>query len=142
MFFTENNEPERDIPRELLEYSETHHDESEAVINIALLIMHCDENITNSEIDLLDRIISITKFDKDSIVAQHICIARLKILDVLQSSEQTKEFIERCVMEIKTPVIKHSLVKMAELIANSDNDYSAEEQEIITYLSEMINLHH
>jgi hypothetical protein len=131
-----------DTLRELFEISKINHDESEAVIKIALLVMHCNENITNSEVDLINRIIDITKFDKDTKVAQLVATSRLEIMEILHDPEQIKEFIDGCVMKIHTPVIKHSLVKMAEIIANSDNDYSIEEKELINYLSNTINRYH
>ena len=87
----------------------------------------------------MDRIISITKFDKDSAIAQRICEIRLDIIDIIHSEKQTKEFIDRCVLQIETPVIKHSLIQMAMLIAKSDNEYSAEEQKIIAYLTKAIS---
>ena len=138
MVFFKHDKPHLDVARELFDYSKKHHDESEAIIKLALLIMHCDENITNSEIELLNRIIDITKFDKDSVIAQRISAARLEILDVLKDQKLTRKFIDNCVAEIKTPVIQHSLIKMAEIIAYSDEDYSIEEDEIIRYLSDAI----
>ena len=48
MVFFKHDKPHLDVARELFDYSKKHHDESEAIIKLALLIMHCDENITNS----------------------------------------------------------------------------------------------
>lgn len=109
------------------------------MIKIALLIMHCDENITNSEVEMVNRIIDMEKYDKDTKMAELVSTSRLEILDILHKPEKLKEFINGCVMKINTPVLKQSMVKMAETIANSDNDYSHEEKAIINYLSNSIN---
>ena len=131
-----------DVVKELFEYSKIHHIESEAVIKIALLIMHCDKNIINSEVKLLDRIIFISKFDDDDKVAQLVSKSRLEIIEYLNQPDTLKKYINDCVIKIKTPVIKNSLIKMTELIANSDKDYSNDEKEIINYLADSIKLNH
>lgn len=131
-----------DVVKKLFEYSKLHHEESEAVIKVALLVMHCDGNIINSEIELLDRIIFISKFDNDDKVAQLVSKSRLEIIEYLNQPDKLKKYIDDCVINIKTPVIKNSLIKMADLIANSDNDYSNNEENIVNYLSESIKLNH
>lgn len=131
-----------EVVKELFEYSKIHHVESEAVIKIALLIMHCDKNIINSEVKLLDRIIFILKFDDDDKVARLVSKSRLEIIEHLNQPDTLKKIINDCVIKIKTPVIKNSLIKMAELIANSDKDYSNDEKEIINYLADSIKLNH
>ncbi|MBL1140432.1 MAG: hypothetical protein HND53_00185 [Proteobacteria bacterium] len=130
------------VVKELFNYSKIHHKESEAVIKIALLVMHCDQNISNSEIKLLDRIIFISKFDNNEKVAQLVSMARLEIMEVLNNPDKLKKYIDDCVVSIKTNVIKNSLIKMAELIANSDKDYSKDEKEVVDYLSYSIKLNH
>lgn len=132
----------QDVIKALFDYSKSHHEESEAVIRIALIIMHCDENITNDEVKLLDRIIFITRFDKDTRLAEFVAKSRLEILKHSQSMEDMKAFIDICVQQIKTPVIAESLVRMSELIAQSDHDYCEKEHEMISYLAESIARHH
>ncbi len=131
-----------DVVKELFEYSQVHHEESEAVIKIALLIMHCDENIESSEIELLDRILFITRFAKNQKVAELVTKTRLSLLENIHDIEKIKFFIDECVSSINTKVITNSLVKMAELIANADHDYSKEEKAIIDYLSVAIKQNH
>lgn len=130
------------VVKELFEFSRNHHEESEAVISIALMIMHCDENITNDEVNVLDRIIFITRFDKDSKLAEFVAKARLDIIERVHSMEDMKFYIDQCVSHIKTPVIKSSLVKMAELIATAVHEYCDSESQLIEYLSESICRHH